>query len=79
MDEPRNYPRRRVLKSGIIGFGTTSVPCIVRNLSATGAALEINTPLCFSDRFTLIVPSDGLRKPCQIVWRRERRHGAAFE
>jgi PilZ domain len=79
MNEPRNYPRRRALKSGTIGFGTTSVPCIVRNLSATGAALEINTPLWFPDRFTLIVPSDGLRKPCQIVWRRERRLGVAFE
>jgi hypothetical protein len=43
MVENRRAPRHRVLKGGAIGFGGGSVDCLVRNLSATGAALEVAT------------------------------------
>jgi hypothetical protein len=43
MVENRRAPRHRVLKGGAIGFGGESVDCLVRNLSATGAALEAAT------------------------------------
>jgi len=49
------------------------------NISETGAALEINSPLWFPDRFTLSITSDGLRRPCHIVWRKEKRIGVAFD
>jgi hypothetical protein len=77
-DEDRVASRRRVLKIGAIEFGGTTVPCAVRNLSASGAALEITSPLWFPDQFTLAVESEGLRKPCRIVWRREKRIGVTF-
>ena len=32
-----------------------------------------------ADRFTLIIPSDQTKRPCHIVWRRERRIGLAFD
>jgi hypothetical protein len=79
MDEQRIAPRHRVLKTGTIEFGGDALPCTVRNLSATGAAIEINSPLWFPDRFVLAIASEDLRKPCHIVWRRERRVGVAFE
>jgi hypothetical protein len=73
-DEHRIAPRRRVLKAGSISFGGGAIDCTVRNSSDTGAALEVATPLYIPDRFALIVPSDGLRRLSQVVWRKGRRH-----
>jgi hypothetical protein len=73
-EELRIAPRRRVLKAGSISFGGGVIDCTVRNVSETGAALEV-----VPDRFTLIVQSDGLSRPCRVVWRRERRIGVTFD
>jgi hypothetical protein len=78
-DEHRVAPRRRILKAGSIAFGGASIDCTVRNLSATGAALEVVTPLFIPDRFTLIVPTEQLKRPCHIVWRKDRRMGVTFD
>ena len=77
MGEHRVAPRRRVLKAGSISFGGGSID--VRNLSATGAALEVVSPLYIPDRFKLIVQTDNLNQPCHVVWRKERRIGVAFD
>jgi hypothetical protein len=79
MEEHRAAPRKRVLKAGTIEFGSEVIPCTVHNISTSGAALEVNTVLWFPDRFTLGIKSDGLSKPCHIVWRKEKRIGVAFE
>jgi PilZ domain len=79
MNEHRAAPRHRVLKAGTISFGGSAIDCTVRNLSETGAAIEVVTPLFIPDRFTLIIPSDQAKRPCHIVWRRERRIGVAFD
>jgi hypothetical protein len=79
MNEHRTAQRRRMLKAGTIEFGGGGIDCIVRNLSETGAALEVVTPLFIPDRFTLFVPSDQFKRPCHIVWRRETRIGIAFD
>jgi len=49
------------------------------NISATGAALEVVTPLFIPDRFTLVIQTDQFSRPCHIVWRREKRIGVAFD
>jgi hypothetical protein len=79
MDNHRIAPRRRVLKAGSIEFGGGAIDCTVRNLSETGAALEIVSPLYIPDRFTLVVRTDQLKRPCRIVWHKERRIGVAFD
>jgi PilZ domain len=79
MDSGRIAPRHRVLKAGSIEFGGGAIDCTIRNLSETGAALEVVTPLFIPDRFTLAVPTEQLRRPCHVVWRRERRIGVAFD
>jgi hypothetical protein len=78
-DEHRIAPRRRVLKAGSISFGGGTFDCTVRNISDTGAALEVVTPLFIPDKFTLIVPSDGISRLCRVMWRRERRIGVSFD
>jgi PilZ domain len=79
MDSRRIAPRHRVLKAGSIEFGGGAIDCTIRNLSETGAALEVVTPLFIPDRFTLAVPTEQLRRPCHVVWRREKRIGVAFD
>jgi PilZ domain len=79
MNEQRKAPRHRVYKAGTIEFSGSAIPCLVRNLSTSGAVIEVSTPLWFPDRFTLGIPSDGTRQPCHIVWRHEKSIGLAFE
>jgi len=77
-DEHREAPRHRVLKAGTIEFGGGAIDCTVRNLSASGAALDVVSPVGIPERFNLIVPADGIQKPCRVVWRKEKRIGIAF-
>jgi hypothetical protein len=60
-EERRIIPRRRVLKAGSISFGGGAIDCTVRNISDTGAILEVLTSLFVPDRFKLIIQSDGGR------------------
>ena len=79
MVETRTAPRHRVLKAGLIEFGGVTIDCTVRNVSETGAALEVVSPFYIPDRFTLIVRSDQLKRACHIVWRKEKRMGVTFD
>jgi hypothetical protein len=76
---PDRIARHRVLKTGTIEFGGGVFDCTVRNLSEAGAALEVVTPLYIPDRFTLIVLSEKLKRPCHIIWRKQKRIGVAFD
>jgi len=79
MKEHRTVSRHRKFKAGTIECGGGEFECTVKNLSDAGAALHVMTPLYIPDRFTLSVPSDRLNRRCQVVWRKERRLGVAFE
>ena len=62
--------RQRVLKAGTIAFNGGGIDCRVRNLSKTGAALEVASHLGIPAEFTLLIEADQFRKPCHVVWRR---------
>ena len=70
MDEHRIAARHRILKAGTIEFGGGAIDCTVRNISATGAALDIASPLGMTD---------GNHLPCRVVWRKEKRIGVTFD
>lgn len=79
MDNGRVAPRKRVLKAGIIDLGVGGrIKCSVKNISRTGASLEVTTPLFIPDKFRLIVETEGLNHSCQIVWRTSKRMGVKF-
>ncbi|TFV70089.1 PilZ domain-containing protein [Bradyrhizobium frederickii] len=78
MDERRNKARHRVLKAGTIEFGGGAIDCTVRNLSDTGAALDVTSPLGIPEHFTLFVPADATHHACRVVWRKEKRIGVRF-
>jgi hypothetical protein len=79
MDERRIAPRKRTLKSAQIHFNQKSViNCAVRNLSETGACLEVESPMGIPDNFILVIDSETLRRPCVVAWRSMTRIGVAF-
>jgi hypothetical protein len=65
--------------SGAIEFAGGTMNCLVRNISISGAALEVNNPLDIPDRFNLVFKADGTRIPCHVIWRQGEPIGVAFD
>ncbi|MCK1516035.1 PilZ domain-containing protein [Bradyrhizobium sp. 190] len=79
MVETRIAPRVRVMKVAKIDYGGDKYPCVVRDISSTGAALEFSDRILIPDQFTLILPDERLKLLCSVVWRRDYRVGVRFE
>jgi len=79
MVETRIAPRYRVAKPAKIDHGGDKLNCIIRDISATGAALEISDVAKLPANFTLIIPEDRLKLRCHLVWRTQFRIGVAFD
>lgn len=82
MSDHRAAVRHHTLRTGIVEFdnGTgsiISVPCTIRDVSGTGARLQLNSSLWVAEQFTLVF-SNGLRKDCRVAWRKGRLIGSAF-
>ena len=78
--EKRGAPRRRVLKAGIMAYCDRhcTLPCTVRDISATGARLRSDSAVNAPDRFELIIELDGLEAECEVVWRKGDDMGVRF-
>jgi hypothetical protein len=59
MVESRREARHRVLKAGTIEFNGGAIDCKIRNLSATGAALEVVSQTGVPEKFTLVHSGGG--------------------
>ena len=76
--ERRQFGRRQILLHGMItGSGRPPISCIVRDLSAGGAKIEVEAPLWLPPRFHLVVEGT-LRSDCQIVHRSNDAVGIRF-
>ena len=79
MDEPRIAPRHRTLKAGTIEFGGGGIDCTIRNLSETGAALEVASPVGVPAEFNLMISGNIAKRPCRVAWVKDKRIGVAFK
>ena len=80
MVETRTAPRYRVSKPAQIQYGAKKTTCVVRDLSVTGAALQLSGgSATVPGAFTLIVPEDNLTLPCRVVWRGPFKIGVTFD
>lgn len=79
MTEKRTAPRQRVLKRGTITFGGGGIDCTVRNLSATGARVDIESPVGLPDSFELVIEADQFQRRGHAVWFKGRQLGIAFD
>lgn len=78
LETKRAALRQRVLKSASIEFNGGVIDCVIRNISETGAALEVASPLGIPETFNLVLSGDQPRRRCQVAWRRDKRIGVAF-
>jgi hypothetical protein len=77
--EKRRSLRHRVLKGAfiVISEKAPKLECTVRNISDTGAAVQVSTTFGLPQTLDLIV--DGIRHRCHVVWRTDTKIGVAFE
>jgi len=78
MTKNRVAQRLRVLKTGKIEFSGAAIDCTVRNLSSTGAALEVASPVGIPADFTLVT-GDRIKRISRVVWHKEKRIGVTFK
>jgi hypothetical protein len=79
MVETRGAQRYRVTKPAQIEYNGDKSACTLRDISTTGAALEVPDPAIIPAKFILILPDDGLKLPCTVVRRAGFRVGVAFD
>jgi hypothetical protein len=73
--EKRRPSRRRVL---IIAFAGPGVSCRIRNVSQTGAAMDVKPADDIPDEFKLVIEVDAFIRRCRIVWRNMSRLDVAL-
>jgi hypothetical protein len=78
VEEKRNNPRRRLLKGAfiVVSDKAPKLECTVRNISETGAALQVSTTFGIPEQFDVII--DGVRYHCRQVWRTDTMIGVTF-
>jgi PilZ domain-containing protein len=79
LENHRAAQRHRTLKAGTIEFGGGTIDCLVRNISETGAALEVASPLGIPPEFNLLISGNHTKHPCRVVWVKEKRIGVTFK
>jgi hypothetical protein len=77
--EKRAAPRFRVLKGGTLAFHGSDVPCTVRNLSSSGAAVDLARRVSLPPTFMLVIEKDQFIRRCRAIWSDEKRVGLAFD
>jgi len=77
--ERRNTMRSRVLKGAKIIFGTSSViDCVVRNVTNTGARVQIANTVDLPEGLGLTFDGGYSIRPCKVIWRTVTETGIQF-
>jgi hypothetical protein len=69
---------RRTMRAARISFDRENMTCTVRNISATGAALEGANLAKTPDRFVLVMEMESAARPCKVIWRNKTQIGVQF-
>ena len=79
-DEHRAAQRRRALIAATIRYsgGAVTVGCVVRNISDTGAKLDVSEGVSLPGSFELVIPQRDAVHRCELRWRRAGEAGVAF-
>ena len=75
----KRYQRQKVMKAGTIVFGGSGIDCLVRNISDSGANLEVESQIGIPNSFDLVIDTEHSNHHCHVVWRKARRIGIAFD
>jgi len=79
MQERRKLARSRVLKSAKLVVGTSAVvDCVVRNLTNTGARIEVPNTATLPEHLVLTFDGGRSLRSCRLVWRTINETGLEF-
>ncbi len=77
--EHRRARRQRVLKSAkIVLDDWRAIDCTVRDISETGAKIQVGGAHVLPHKFKLLMISDNSIRPVQIAWKLNETIGVAF-
>ena len=77
-DDKRRAPRQRTYKGGSIPLPIGTVDCVIRNISAGGALLELKGPALVPSHFHLIIKPTNVRRSCEVMRRDGLNLGVRF-
>ena len=78
MEEKRKNPRTDIDEPAYVSAHGSVMSCVVRNISAEGAAIDVENPAFIPPRFRLVMASDSSVHECRIAWIQQKRIGIAF-
>lgn len=79
-DDKRIIRRQRTLKSGLIMLpnGTSTLSCVIRNVTVAGAQIELPAAAGVPGEFTLVDVQSNRSYNAKVVWRKGNRWGLSF-
>ena len=78
MEERRRNPRTEMNEPAYVSSGGLVMSCVVRNVSAEGAAIEVDQAAFVPERFRLVMANDRAVYECKVVWIQDNRIGLTF-
>jgi hypothetical protein len=81
MTEKRREPRKRTFLKGRIVFnsGSSSMECLVRDMSASGARIALDETMLLPEHFTLEIPQKDRTFTAALRWRHEDGVGVLLD
>jgi len=81
MDERRSDQRHRALRGAKIVFNDrrSVIDCTVRNLSGTGARLQVESVSGIPPVFDLLIDGQNRYQRCRLTWQTDRCLGISFD
>lgn len=78
MEEKRKHPRTEINEPAFVSSGGSVMRCMVRNISAEGAAIDVDNPAFVPSSFRLVMANDSSVRECRIAWIQQKRIGVTF-
>ncbi len=78
MDEKRKHPRTEIDEAAYVSSGGSVMSCTVRNISAEGAAIDIENPAFVPQHFRLVMANSARVFECRVAWIQRNRIGLNF-
>lgn len=78
MDEKRKHPRTEIDEPAYVSSGGSVMSCTVRNISAEGAAIDVDNPAFVPQRFRLVMANNTRVYECRVAWIQRNRIGLSF-
>ena len=76
--DKRRAARRDIKRTARLSFARQNLVCTVRNVSATGASIQVADVSAIPDSFRLVMEMETAARRCVVVWRKTTQVGVKF-